>query len=42
MCVVVMSVVSAVGSDESAGRRASLNWVAFSLFVVAVPFIVGI
>lgn len=42
VCVAVMSEVFASGNDESAGRRTSLNWLAFSSFVVAVPFIVGI
>src|ERR1700694_4516195 len=40
-CVSVMSEVFASGSDECVGRRTSLNWLAFSSFVVAVPFIVG-
>jgi hypothetical protein len=35
-----MSEVSAGGSDESVGRRTSLNQLAFSSFVSAV-FIVG-
>ncbi len=42
VCVAVMSEVSARGKDESVGRRTSLNWLAFSSFVVAVPFNVGI
>ena len=42
VCVVVMSEVFASGSDESVGRRTSLNWLVFSSLVVAIPFIVGI
>ena len=41
VCVAVMSEMFACGSDARAGRRASLNWVAFSLLVVAISFIVG-